>query len=183
MNNNAVISNSYIVILFFLLVLLNFLKETLAGPLQVSDALIFFREIQEAISLTDPSECDSARNHLMHRADIVLKEQNWDDYFLPQITMTRLLEKQGDLYDVVKVYIEPIRELEKERVIQGFQPKQKELDAEKKDHEIKYLQSHEEMQRLAQARREVEEKEQKKTNQLLEQQNRLNEQRLESTSQ
>ena len=84
---------------------------------------------------------------------------------------------------MVKVYIEPIRELEKERVIQGFQPKQKELDAEKKDHEIKYLQSHEEMQRLAQARREVEEKEQKKTNQLLEQQNRLNEQRLESTSQ
>ena len=84
---------------------------------------------------------------------------------------------------MVKVYIEPIRELEKERVIQGLQPKQKELDAEKKDYEIKYLQSHEEMQRLAQARREVEEKEQKKTNQLLEQQNRLNEQRLESTSQ
>lgn len=74
----------------------------------------------------------------MHRLEIVLKEQNWNDYFLSQIIIARLLLKQADLNDVFKVYIEPIQELEKERVIQGHQLKQKEPDAGKNDCEIKY---------------------------------------------
>jgi signal transduction histidine kinase len=84
-------------------------------PLQESDSISLSREIMLANNLISQSEYDSARMILIHSADIALKGQWWDLYFLSQTTMATLLEKQGDLNDVVKIYIELIRELEKNR--------------------------------------------------------------------
>jgi len=101
------------IISLLLMLHLNFLKTGVAFPGQEADTLIRSGEIRHASLLIDQSEYDSAKNILLHAGEAALKEKNWDDYFLSQTTMAGLFEKQGDLNDVVKIYIELIRVLEK----------------------------------------------------------------------
>ncbi|MBS0001371.1 MAG: tetratricopeptide repeat protein [Cyclobacteriaceae bacterium] len=103
----------YIAILFFLFFQLFVHGISEASADQETDSLQIHMEIQQAINLINIGDYDSAESLLDHSSEISFRNQYWYLYFLSQTATANLLEKQGDLNDVVKIYIELIRVLEK----------------------------------------------------------------------
>ncbi len=84
-----------------------------ASPLQVTDSIQLSQNIQNAKILIHNAEYDSAKNMLIHTSALSLDNKKWHLYYLAQTGLAFLFEKKGDLNDVIKIYIELIRELEK----------------------------------------------------------------------
>jgi tetratricopeptide (TPR) repeat protein len=103
---------------------------------QGTDSLQIYLEIQQARNLIDIGDYDSAGTLLEHSAEKSYNGQLWYLYFLSQTATASLLEKQGDLNDVVKIYIELIRLLEKNKRYQLLAEAYSELGREYIEYEL-----------------------------------------------
>jgi signal transduction histidine kinase len=108
------VNSRWLIIIFFnLFFQLNFQGNALPSGDQDADSLKVYMDIQQAKNLINIGDYDSAKTILDHTSRISLVDQQWHLYFLSQTAVAGLLEKQGDLNDVVKIYIELIRLLDK----------------------------------------------------------------------
>ena len=104
-------------ILIFLILLILFNRLSLiASPFQELDTIQLYQNIQKAKVLIQKTEYDSARNILLHTSTMSLDNNQWYLYYLAQTELAQLLDKKGDLNNVIKIYIELIRVLEKNQL-------------------------------------------------------------------
>ena len=88
-------------------------EEVKAIPRQLSDSIETYQDIQHALNLIKEARYDSAKKILFNCSQKSLQNNHLQLYFQSQTTLANVLEKQGDLNDVAKIFIELIRILEK----------------------------------------------------------------------